>query len=78
MAIYFFNSWLPTLLSGRSLSGTEVVVISTSLQFGGIIGTLLAAPIVVRLPPFLTTSLRYLWPRRRWWCWAAAAAALAS
>jgi len=60
MALYFFNSWLPTLLSGRSLSGTEVVVISTSLQFGGIIGTLLAAPIVVRMPPFLTTSLLYL------------------
>jgi len=60
IAIYFFNSWLPTLLSGRGLSGKEVVVISTSLQFGGIIGTLLAAPFVVRVPPFLTTGILYV------------------
>jgi MFS transporter, AAHS family, 4-hydroxybenzoate transporter len=60
IALFFFNSWLPTLLSGRGLSGKEVVVISASLQFGGIIGTLLVAPIVVRMPPFLTTALLYL------------------
>jgi AAHS family 4-hydroxybenzoate transporter-like MFS transporter len=60
IAIYFFNSWLPTLLTGRGLSGKEVVVIATSLQFGGIIGTLIAAPIVVRLQGFLTTGLAYL------------------
>jgi len=59
LTIFFFNSWLPTLLTGRGLSGKEVVVIATSLQFGGIIGTLLAAPIVVRVPPFLTTGVLY-------------------
>ncbi|HEY1935962.1 MAG TPA: MFS transporter [Acetobacteraceae bacterium] len=60
IAIYFFNSWLPTLLTGRGLSGKEVVVIATSLQFGGIIGTLIAAPIVVRLQGFLTTAFAYV------------------
>jgi MFS transporter, AAHS family, 4-hydroxybenzoate transporter len=60
IAIYFFNSWLPTLLTGRGLSGKEVVVIATSLQFGGIIGTLIAAPIVVRLQGFLTTACAYV------------------
>lgn len=60
IAIYFFNSWLPTLLTGRGLSGKEIVVIATSLQFGGIVGTLIAAPIVVRLPGFLTAGLAYV------------------
>jgi AAHS family 4-hydroxybenzoate transporter-like MFS transporter len=60
VAIYFFNSWIPTLLTGSGLSGTEIVVISTGLQFGGIIGTLIAAPIVVRLPGFLTAGFGYL------------------
>ena len=60
IAIYFFNNWIPTLLTGSGLSGTEVVVISTGLQFGGIIGTLIAAPIVVRLPGFLTAGFGYL------------------
>jgi MFS transporter, AAHS family, 4-hydroxybenzoate transporter len=60
IAIYFFNSWLPTLLSGRGLSGKEIVVIATSLQFGGIVGTLIAAFIVVRLPGFLTAGVAYV------------------
>jgi len=60
IAIYFFNSWIPTLLTGSGLSGTEIVVISTGLQFGGIIGTLIAAPIVVRLPGFVTAGVGYL------------------
>lgn len=60
VAIYFFNSWIPTLLTGSGLSGTQIVVISTGLQFGGIIGTLIAAPIVVRLPGFLTAGFGYL------------------
>jgi AAHS family 4-hydroxybenzoate transporter-like MFS transporter len=60
IAIYFFNNWIPTLLTGSGLSGTEIVVISTGLQFGGIIGTLIAAPIVVRLPGFVTAGAGYL------------------
>jgi AAHS family 4-hydroxybenzoate transporter-like MFS transporter len=60
VAIYFFNNWIPTLLTGSGLSGTQIVVISTGLQFGGIIGTLIAAPIVVRLPGFLTAGFGYL------------------
>lgn len=60
IAIYFFNSWLPTLLTGRGLSGKEIVVIATSLQFGGIVGTFIAASIVVRLPTFLIAGGAYL------------------
>lgn len=60
IAIYFFNNWIPTLLTGSGLSGNEIVVISTGLQFGGIIGTLIAAPIVVRQPGFLTAGAGYL------------------
>ena len=60
VAIYFFNSWIPTLLTGSGLSGSQIVVISTGLQLGGIVGTLIAAPIVVRLPGFLTAGFGYL------------------
>lgn len=60
IAVYFFNSWLPTLLTGRGLSGKEIVVIATSLQFGGIVGTFIAASIVVRLPPFLIAGGAYV------------------
>jgi AAHS family 4-hydroxybenzoate transporter-like MFS transporter len=47
-------------LTGSGLSGTEIVVISTGLQFGGVVGTLIAAPIVMRLPGFVTAGAGYL------------------
>ena len=56
IAIYFFNTWIPTLLSGGALSNGQIVVISTALQFGGIVGTLIAAPIVLRVAGFLTAA----------------------
>src|SRR6516164_3983912 len=59
IAIYFFNTWIPTLLSGSALSNGQIVVISTALQFGGIVGTLIAAPIVLRVAGFLTAAIGY-------------------
>lgn len=60
IAIYFFNTWLPTLLTGHQLSGKEIVIVATSLQWGGIVGTLIAACIVVRWPGFLIAGAAYL------------------
>jgi MFS transporter, AAHS family, 4-hydroxybenzoate transporter len=60
IAIYFFNNWIPTLLTGGGLSGSEIIVVTTALPFGGVVGTFIAAPIVMRLGGFLTVSLGYL------------------
>jgi AAHS family 4-hydroxybenzoate transporter-like MFS transporter len=60
IAIYFFNTWIPTLLTGSGLSTREIVQITAALQFGGVIGTLVAAPIVLRLGAFRTVALGYL------------------
>jgi MFS transporter, AAHS family, 4-hydroxybenzoate transporter len=60
IAVYFFNNWIPTLLNGSGLSQGQIVVITTALPFGGIVGTLLAAPIVLRLGGFLTVVFGYV------------------
>jgi AAHS family 4-hydroxybenzoate transporter-like MFS transporter len=60
IAIYFFNNWIPTLLTGGGLSGAEVTMITNALPFGGVIGTLIAAPVVMKLGGFQTVTLGYL------------------
>lgn len=59
IAIYFFNTWIPTLLNGSGLSQQEIVQITAALQFGGVVGTLVAAPLVLKLGAFRTVSLGY-------------------
>jgi len=60
MAIYFYNNWIPTLLNGSGLSQREIVTITTALPFGGVIGTLLIAPVLMKLGSFRTVALGYL------------------
>ncbi|MFI5013103.1 MAG: MFS transporter [Hyphomicrobiales bacterium] len=60
IAIYFFNSWYPLLLTGGGLSNEQVTIVANALPFGGIVGTLVAAPIVMRLGGFQTATLGYL------------------
>ena len=60
MAIYFYNNWIPTLLNGSGLSQGEIVTITTALPFGGVVGTLLIAPVLMKLGPFRTVALGYL------------------
>jgi AAHS family 4-hydroxybenzoate transporter-like MFS transporter len=60
MAIYFYNNWIPTLLSGSGLSQAEIVAITTALPLGGIAGTLLISPVLIRLGAFRTVALGYL------------------
>jgi AAHS family 4-hydroxybenzoate transporter-like MFS transporter len=71
MAIYFYNNWIPTLLSGSGLSKAEIVTITTALPLGGIVGTLLISPVLIKLGAFRTVALGYL-------CAAFAMIALAS
>jgi MFS transporter, AAHS family, 4-hydroxybenzoate transporter len=60
VALYFFNNWIPILLTGNGLSKHEIVTISTSLQWGGILGTLIAAPLVLKWGGFRTATFGYL------------------
>ncbi len=60
MAIYFYNNWIPTLLNGSGLSQGEIVAITTALPFGGVVGTLLIAPVLIKLGSFRTVALGYL------------------
>ena len=59
IAIYFLLQWLPTLLSADGLSRIEIVRVVNGLQLGGLLGVLLAVPLVVRLPPFLVAGGGY-------------------
>jgi len=60
VAIYFYNTWLPTLLRDSGLSQTQIIAITTAIQLGGVFGTLAAAPTVLKLGAFRTVSLGYL------------------
>jgi AAHS family 4-hydroxybenzoate transporter-like MFS transporter len=60
VALYFFNNWIPILLTGGGLSKHEIVTITTALQWGGVAGTLLAAPVVLKFGGFRTASIGYL------------------
>lgn len=59
MAIFFYNNWLPTLLNGSGLSPGEIVTITTALPFGGVFGTLLIAPVLMKLGSFRTVAIGY-------------------
>jgi AAHS family 4-hydroxybenzoate transporter-like MFS transporter len=59
LAVYFFNAWLPLLLRSYGLSQPDVVKINSSLQLGGILGTIVAATFVVVLGGFRTVAIGY-------------------
>ena len=88
MAIYFYNNWIPTLLNGSGLSQGEIVTITTALPFGGVVGTLLIAPVLIKLGSFRTVALGYLCAAiamivlasagRRFWRWRSVSSRSAS
>ena len=59
VALYFFNNWIPILLTGGGLTKHEIVTITTSLSWGGVLGTVVAAPIVFRFGGFRVAALGY-------------------
>ena len=65
---YFVSSWLPTVLRDAGRSTTTAVLVGTSVQVGGMLGTFVLGALVQRrgFVPVLST------------CFAAAAAALAA
>jgi MFS transporter, AAHS family, 4-hydroxybenzoate transporter len=60
LAIFFLNSWLPTVLHKAGLPQHLAIVIAALLHFGGIAGGLAIAPLCDRLNPYLVLACAYI------------------
>jgi AAHS family 4-hydroxybenzoate transporter-like MFS transporter len=60
LALFFLNSWLPTVLHKAGLPQHTAIVIAALLHFGGIAGGLAIAPLCDRLNPYLVLSAAYI------------------
>lgn len=60
LALYFYNTWLPTLLTGSGLSQAQIIAVTTSIQIGGVLGSFAASAVVYRIGNFQTVALGYL------------------
>lgn len=48
LTLYSLSSWLPTLAQGAGLSTREAVLLGTTLQLGGVAGTVVMGPLIDR------------------------------
>jgi MFS transporter, AAHS family, 4-hydroxybenzoate transporter len=56
LALFFMNSWLPTVLNRAGLSSYAAIIIGSVSHFGGIAGGLLIAPLSDRFNRFLVLA----------------------
>ena len=60
LALFFLNSWLPTVLHQAGLAQHAAIVIAALLHFGGIAGGLAIAPLCDKLNPYLVLACAYI------------------
>jgi AAHS family 4-hydroxybenzoate transporter-like MFS transporter len=60
LALFFLNSWLPTVLHKAGLPQHLAIVIAALLHFGGIAGGLAIAPLCDRFNPYLVLACAYI------------------
>ena len=60
LALFAFTTWLPTLLYSEGSSALQIVGVTAAVQGGGLAGSLLLAPVVVRVRPFLVIAVGFL------------------
>jgi AAHS family 4-hydroxybenzoate transporter-like MFS transporter len=60
LALFFLNSWLPTVLHKAGLAQHAAIVIAALLHFGGIAGGLAIAPLCDRFNPYLVLACAYI------------------
>src|SRR4029077_16220275 len=60
LALFFLNSWLPTVLHKAGLPQHTAIVIAALLHFGGIAGGLAIAPLCDNLNPYLVLACAYI------------------
>lgn len=47
--LYFLSNWLPTIASSAGISPSSAVLLGTTLQVGGVLGTLVLGPVIERI-----------------------------
>lgn len=47
--LYFLANWLPTIVTAAGMPASRAVLLGTTLQVGGVIGTLILGPLIDRL-----------------------------
>lgn len=60
LALFFLNSWLPTVLHKAGIPEHQAIVIAALLHFGGIAGGLALAPLCDRFNPFAVLAIAYV------------------
>jgi AAHS family 4-hydroxybenzoate transporter-like MFS transporter len=67
ITLYFLSNWLPTIAKGMGLSTSTAVLVGTTLQLGGVVGTLVLGPLIDRrgfiavlIPSFLVAAVSIL------------------
>ena len=60
LALFFLNSWLPTVLHKAGFPQHGAIVIAALLHFGGIAGGLAIAPLCDKLNPYLVLFCAYI------------------
>jgi len=60
LALFFLNSWLPTILHKAGLAQHTAIVIAALLHFGGIAGGLAIAPLCDKLNPYFVLACAYI------------------
>ncbi|HXM20118.1 MAG TPA: MFS transporter [Terriglobales bacterium] len=60
LAIFFLNSWLPTVLHKAGLPQHLAIVIAALLHFGGIAGGLAIAPLCDKFNPYVVLAFAYI------------------
>lgn len=48
LVLYFLSNWLPTLAQDAGLTTSQAVLLGTTLQLGGVIGTVVMGPLIDR------------------------------
>jgi AAHS family 4-hydroxybenzoate transporter-like MFS transporter len=60
LALFFLNSWLPTVLHKAGLPQHLAIIIAALLHFGGIAGGLAIAPLCDRFNPYTVLAFAYI------------------
>jgi len=60
LALFFLNSWLPTVLHKAGLPQHLAIVIAALLHFGGIAGGLAIAPLCDKFNPYVVLAFAYI------------------
>ena len=47
--LYFLANWLPTIATSAGMTASRAVLLGTTLQVGGVVGTIVMGPVIDRV-----------------------------